>query len=91
MIGVPFLLSTINLMAVKVLVNQIGQHIIAETKQVENKETKKNRDDIERLFADVAPKLSNVIPAVNTSNIQKQITDEINLTKLMCKYFGGLR
>ncbi len=45
---------------------------------VENKETKKNRDDIERLFADVAPKLSNVIPAVNTSNIQKQITDEIN-------------
>jgi len=40
MIGVPFLLSTINLMAVKVLVNQIGQHIIAETKQVENKETK---------------------------------------------------
>lgn len=45
---------------------------------VENKETKKNRDDIERLFADVAPKLSNVIPAINTSNIQKQINDEIN-------------
>lgn len=45
---------------------------------VENKETKKNRDDIERLFSDVAPKLANVIPAINTSNIQKQITDEIN-------------
>lgn len=27
-------------MAVKVLVNQIGQHIVAETKQVENKESK---------------------------------------------------
>tara|TARA_R110002050_G_scaffold5905_1_gene25380 strand:+ start:540 stop:938 length:399 start_codon:yes stop_codon:yes gene_type:complete len=26
-------------MAIKILVNQIGQHIIAETKQVENKET----------------------------------------------------
>ena len=45
---------------------------------VENKETKKNRDDIERLFSDVAPKLSNVIPAINTLNIQKQISDEIN-------------
>ena len=27
-------------MAVKVLVNSIGQHIVADTKQVENKETK---------------------------------------------------
>jgi len=45
---------------------------------VENKETKKNRDDIERLFADVAPELSNVIPAINTANIQKQITEKIN-------------
>ena len=27
-------------MAVKVLVNSVGQHIIADTKQVENKETK---------------------------------------------------
>lgn len=27
-------------MAVKVLVNTVGQHIVAETKQVENKETK---------------------------------------------------
>jgi GTPase SAR1 family protein len=45
---------------------------------VENRETKKNRDDIERLFSDVAPKLSNVIPAINTSNIQKQISDEIS-------------
>jgi energy-coupling factor transporter ATP-binding protein EcfA2 len=45
---------------------------------VENRETKKNRDDIERLFSDVAPKLSKVIPAINTKNIQKQISEEIN-------------
>jgi len=45
---------------------------------VENKETKKNRGDIERLFSDVAPKLSNVVPAINTSNIKKQINEEIN-------------
>lgn len=44
---------------------------------VENKETKKNRGDIERLFLDVAPKLSNVIPAINTINIKKQISEEI--------------
>ena len=45
---------------------------------VENLETKKNRDDIERLFSDVAPSLSNVIPAINTRNIKKQISSEIN-------------
>lgn len=49
---------------------------------VENKETKKNRGDIERLFSDVAPKLSNVIPAINTSNIKKQISDEINTDEI---------
>lgn len=49
---------------------------------VENKETKKNRDDIERLFSDVAPKLSNVVPAINTRNIQKQISEEINIDNI---------
>jgi hypothetical protein len=49
---------------------------------VENKETKKNRGDIERLFSDVAPKLSNVIPAINTSNIKKQISDEITTVEI---------
>lgn len=49
---------------------------------VENKETKKNRDDIERLFNDVAPKLTNVVPAINTANIQKQISDEINTDEI---------
>lgn len=33
-------MSFINQMAVKVLVNSIGQHIVADTKQVENKESK---------------------------------------------------
>ncbi|RZK25735.1 MAG: hypothetical protein EOO43_04735 [Flavobacterium sp.] len=45
---------------------------------VENAETKKNKNEIERLFGDVAPHLSNVIPAVNTESIQKQIISEIN-------------
>ena len=37
---VPLLLSFTNNMAVKVLVNTVGQHIVADAKQVENKETK---------------------------------------------------
>jgi hypothetical protein len=52
---------------------------------VENKETKKNRDDIERLFSDVAPNLSNVIPAINTKNIQQQISNEINTDEISIK------
>lgn len=38
--GVSLLLSISITMAVKVLVNTLGQHIIADVKQVENKETK---------------------------------------------------
>ena len=37
---VSLLLSISITMAVKVLVNTLGQHIVADTKQVENKETK---------------------------------------------------
>jgi GTPase SAR1 family protein len=44
---------------------------------VENEETKKNKNEIERLFGDEAPNLANVIPAVNSNNIAKQIGDEI--------------
>ena len=36
----PILLSISITMAVKVLVNTLGQHIVADVKQVENKETK---------------------------------------------------
>lgn len=51
---------------------------------VENKESKKNRDEIERLFADKAPLMANVVKAVNTNSILQQITveicdDEINI------------
>lgn len=45
---------------------------------VENSETKKNRDEIDRLFGDKAPQLSNVVKAVNTLSIKGQISDEIN-------------
>ena len=44
---------------------------------VENQETKKNRLEIDRLFADKAPQLSNIVKAVNSKNIRKQINDEI--------------
>lgn len=45
---------------------------------VENSETKKNRDEIDRLFGDKAPQLSNVVKAVNLSSIKGQISAEIN-------------
>lgn len=45
---------------------------------VENKETKKNKDEIERLFGDYAPKIGQVIPAVNAGSIATQISDELN-------------
>lgn len=44
---------------------------------VDNKETKKNKDEIERLFSDTAPKIKGVIPAINADSIAKQITSEI--------------
>jgi len=45
---------------------------------LENSETKKNRDEIDRLFGDKAPQLSNVVKAVNTASIKGQISSEIN-------------
>ncbi|MBK8655209.1 MAG: hypothetical protein IPN20_15185 [Haliscomenobacter sp.] len=45
---------------------------------IENEEIKKNKSDIEKLFADKPPELTEVIPARNTKNIAKQIEDEIN-------------
>lgn len=45
---------------------------------VENSETKKNKSEIERLFGDYAPRLENVIPAVNSDSIALQIGDEIS-------------
>lgn len=44
---------------------------------VENQETKKNKDEIDKLFSDKAPQISNVIKAVNSKNIRTQINNEI--------------
>jgi Cdc6-like AAA superfamily ATPase len=52
---------------------------------VENVETKKNRDEIERLFEDKAPALSSVIKAVNTKNIISQISEEISVDEISVK------
>lgn len=46
---------------------------------IENEEIKKNKSDIEKLFADRPPQLSEVIPARNTKNIAKQIKQEIEV------------
>ncbi len=44
---------------------------------VANEETKKNRSEIEKLFADLAPKYQNVIPATNTDSIKSQLSQDI--------------
>lgn len=52
---------------------------------IENNETKKNRDEIERLFADEAPELAEVIPAVNLDSIEGQIKEEIYSDEIAIK------
>ncbi|WP_018630460.1 P-loop NTPase fold protein [Niabella aurantiaca] len=52
---------------------------------VENEETKKNKDEIERLFGDYAPQLSQIIPAVNSSSIASQISEELNAEEINIK------
>lgn len=52
---------------------------------VENKESKKNRDEIERLFADKAPLLANIVKAVHTQSIVNQISHEINTDEVTVK------
>lgn len=44
---------------------------------IENIETKKNRDEIEKLFQDKAPSISNVVKITNTKNIVSSLGDEI--------------
>ena len=46
---------------------------------IENQEIKKNRSEIEKLFADTPPRLKNIaiVPAQNTKSIVKQIKKEI--------------
>ena len=45
---------------------------------VENEESKKNRDEIDRLFEDQAPKLGEVIPAKNAASLRSQIASEMS-------------
>jgi Cdc6-like AAA superfamily ATPase len=52
---------------------------------VENSETKKNRDEIDRLFADRAPQLGNIVKAVNTESVKSQIAEEINQDQVSIK------
>lgn len=52
---------------------------------VENEETKKNKNEIERLFGDFAPEITNVIPVVNTSNLSTQIISEISSDEISIK------
>jgi GTPase SAR1 family protein len=49
---------------------------------IENKEIKKNRSEIEKLFADTPPQLEHVIPARNTDSVVKQINNEIKNDEL---------
>jgi hypothetical protein len=44
---------------------------------IENAETKKNQNEIERLFNDKAPEIGNIIPIINTTNLALTIADEI--------------
>ena len=44
---------------------------------IENSEIKKNKSEIEKLFADLPPKIDNVIPIRNTKNLANTITNEI--------------
>lgn len=52
---------------------------------VENEETKKNKGEIERLFGDYAPELSQVIPAVHSDSIAVQISGELNSEEINIK------
>lgn len=45
---------------------------------VENQETRKNKNEIERLFSDDAPKLNGVIAAVNSDSLVEQLKTEIS-------------
>jgi GTPase SAR1 family protein len=56
--------------------DSINKELISEC-FIENKEIKKNRSEIEKLFADTPPPIDRVIKARNTESIVSQITEEI--------------
>lgn len=52
---------------------------------IENTEIKKNKSELEKLFADSPPKLNEIIPARNTSSIANQIKEEIDSDEITIK------
>lgn len=54
---------------------------------VENEETKRNRDEIDMLFEDSPPALSNIVPAKHTSSIRSQISYEIRQDERLTKSY----
>jgi GTPase SAR1 family protein len=77
------------------IINRIFGEIFSEEQEddlefiercfVRNEETKKNKEEIEHLFADRAPDISNIIPAVNIDSIKDQISDEIKQDDISIK------
>ncbi|MFC1785528.1 hypothetical protein ACFL0J_07880 [Candidatus Neomarinimicrobiota bacterium] len=77
------------------LINHIFGEVYTESREkdaefirecfIENKEIKKNRSEIERLFEDIPPQLNNVIPAQNVDSIVSQIQDELEESKISIK------
>lgn len=57
--------------------DQLDDKTLIEKCFVENDEIKKNKSEIERLFADKPPVLDNVIPIRNTRNLAKEIQNEM--------------
>ena len=57
--------------------NELTNKELIEECFIENKEIKKNKSEIERLFADKPPKLEEVIQVRNTKNLSEEIQTEI--------------
>lgn len=77
------------------LVDQIFGEMFSEERQddvdfikqcfVENAETKKNLNEIERLFMDEAPELESIVPIVNSDNLANAIVKEISNAEISIK------
>lgn len=56
--------------------DEVNKELIKEC-FIENKEIKKNKSEIDRLFADNPPAIGNIIPAKNTDGIVEQVVSDI--------------
>lgn len=57
--------------------NELSNKELIKECFIENKEIKKNKSEIEKLFADKPPKLEEVVQVRNTQNLSEQIQTEI--------------